>query len=105
VFEDAPLGLRQVLVGGWLALGLRLAPRPSPDHVLGWRIASTTPDTIVLELDSKLMSAQNVIEVDGTRVVWTTLVHYRNRLGAVMWSAAAPVHHLILPRLLGRAAA
>src|SRR2546423_15536390 len=53
IFEDASPALRRFIVVGWICgLGLRLGPRSSPDHVLGWAIASRSPDRIVLRVHS-----------------------------------------------------
>ncbi|MFC1410088.1 hypothetical protein ACEZCY_12535 [Streptacidiphilus sp. N1-12] len=58
-FEGAPAPLRPVLLLGWtLVLGLRLGPRPSPDHVLGWPIRDAGPDSVTLEADSRLLAAR-----------------------------------------------
>jgi hypothetical protein len=48
VFEDMPRPLRAFIVLGWVAiLRLRLGPRPSPSHMLGWSVLSTTPTTVL----------------------------------------------------------
>ncbi|MCA6091232.1 DUF2867 domain-containing protein [Streptomyces sp. SCA3-4] len=104
VFERAPTPLRQVLVAAWvLVLGLRLGPRPSPGHVLGWRVAVDGSGSVVLEAPSRLITARNVVVVEDAQVVWVTLVRYRGRVGRAVWAAATPVHHLVVPFLLRRA--
>lgn len=45
--EDTPTGRSVPAV--WRGLGLRLGPRPSPDHVQRWRIADQGHDWIRLE--------------------------------------------------------
>jgi len=58
VFESAPRKSRWFLLLGWRGvLGLRLGPRPSSDHVLGWRIVETSPEAVRLELRSAVMTA------------------------------------------------
>jgi hypothetical protein len=105
VFERPPLPVRAFLIFGWrIVLGLRLGPRRSVDHVLGWRIRSAQPDLLILEQDSRRITAQNVVQVDSTRIVWTTLVGYRNFVGRVVWALTAPFHIATIPRLLRRAA-
>ncbi|MCF3101293.1 DUF2867 domain-containing protein [Streptomyces roseoverticillatus] len=104
-FEGAPGALRRLLVTSWSGiLGLGLGPRPSPRHVLGWLVSESGPGSVTLEARSRLMTARNVIGVDGTKVVWTTLVRFEQRMGRLVWSAAAPVHHAVIPCLLTRAA-
>ncbi|MFD0023910.1 DUF2867 domain-containing protein [Streptomyces sp. NPDC058382] len=103
-FEGAPAPLRGMLVLGWrFALGLRLGPRPSPGHVLGWPVAETGPDAVALEARSGLITARNVVTVSATGVVWSTFVRYESRIARPVWAAIAPVHHLAIPYLLARA--
>ena len=105
VFEGAPLVLRWFLVLGWTTvLRLRLGPRSSPDHVLGWEIASATPDTLTLRARSTLVTAHKVLAVDNGRLTVTTLVRYERPLARLVWSAIAPIHHRIEPLLITRAA-
>ena len=104
VFEGAPRPLRLVLRFGWrVGLGLRLGPESGPEHVLGWRIASRTPDSVTLELRGGRITARNVARIDDGELSWTTSVRYESSLGRVLWSLAAPIHHLTMPYLLGRA--
>jgi hypothetical protein len=105
-FERAPAALRSFVVFGWrYGLGLRLGPRASGDHVLGWKIDSETPDALVLAVQSALLSARKVVRVEPARVVMTTFVRYERAPARALWSAVAPVHHRTEPYLLGRAAA
>lgn len=104
VFEGAPRLLRWVLLRGWgLGLGLRLGPRPSPGHVLGWAVSDAGPDTVILAAHSRLIDARNTVLVEDGRVVWVTLVRFERRAAAPLWAAAAPIHHLTVPYLLRRA--
>jgi hypothetical protein len=105
-FEGAPAALRTFVVVGWrYGLGFRLGPRGSAAHVLGWKIASSTPEVVVLTLQSPLVTAHKVVRVDAARVAMTTFVRYERAPARALWSAAAPVHHRTEPYLLGRAAA
>jgi hypothetical protein len=105
-FEDAPRALRAFLVAGWtVGLGLRLGPRTSPDHVLGWQIVTATTDLIVLSVQSALLgTAHIVLQVAGSRVVLASFVRYETRAARPVWSAVQPLHQRIVPYLLGRAA-
>jgi Protein of unknown function (DUF2867) len=104
--EGAPAALRAFVVVGWrYGLGFRLGPRASGDHVLGWRIASNMPDTIVLALQSPLVTARKVVRVETARVVMTTFVRYERPAGRALWCAVTPVHHRTEPYLLRRAIA
>ncbi|CAM5336085.1 hypothetical protein STENM327S_01425 [Streptomyces tendae] len=103
-FEDTPVLLRTLLRAGWSGvLGLRLGPRVSARHVIGWRTVENGPDRIAVEARAPSLTARNVVTVDDARLVWATYVNFRRRTGRVRWSLAAPVHHLVVPLLLGRA--
>lgn len=105
-FEEAPRALRTFIVTGWRAgLGLRLAPRPSPNHVLGWKIATSATDLVILSVQSPLLgTAHLVFEVEGSRVVLGSFVRYEKRGARIIWAATQPLHHQIVPYLLARAA-
>ena len=105
VFESAPRPVRWFLLLGWRwVLGLRLGPRSSSDHVLGWRIAETSPDAVRLELRSAFMTAQLILRVASSTAVLTTHVYYTRRLAHPLWAAVSLIHQQMIPYLLGRAA-
>jgi hypothetical protein len=105
VFEGAPLALRHFVVLGWIvALGVRLGPRPSSHHVLGWRIAHSTEETIVLEAPFRFGKACNVLRVESSRVVLVTFVRYEKPLARAVWSIAAVFHERVIPYLMSHAA-
>jgi hypothetical protein len=105
VFESAPRPVRWFLLLGWRGvLGLRLGPRPSSNHVLGWRIAETSPEAVRLELRSAFMTAQLILRVASSTAVLTTHVYYTRRLAHPLWTAAGLIHRQMIPYLLGRAA-
>jgi hypothetical protein len=104
-FEAAPWLLRLLLPLSWrLGLGLRLGPRSSPQHILGWRVVRTRPDAIILELDSRLITAHNVVVVADSRVRWAAFVRYERRGVRALWALAVPIHRLTLSYVLSRAA-
>ena len=103
-FEHAPVALRSAVLVGWRGvLGLRLGPRQSAAHVLGWTIVRQARDSIVLEARSPLLTARKVVRVESSRVVMTTFVRYERRAGRAVWAAVAPVHHRTEPWLLAHA--
>lgn len=105
VFEAPPAPLRWFLLVGWRGvLGLRLGPRPSPDHVLGWRIVSVGTDTARLELRSTSMTAQLELRLCGSTAVWNTQLRFKRRRARPLWTTVGVVHRHIVPRLLDRAA-
>jgi hypothetical protein len=89
---------------GWTrVLGLRLGPKLSPDHILGWTIAESDPESITLAARSRLITARNIVLVRADEVVWVTRVHFNRRAARPVWTAAAPLHHLTIPWFLLRA--
>ncbi|MFD4344985.1 DUF2867 domain-containing protein [Streptomyces coelicoflavus] len=103
-YEDVPVVLRELIRAGWAGvLGLRLGPRASRRHVVGWRVLETGPDRVALEARAPSLTVRNVVTVDDARLLWATYAHYERRAGRVLWFLAAPVHHLAVPLLLGRA--
>jgi hypothetical protein len=107
VFEAAPAAPRWCMVFGWKrVLGLRLGPRPSDDHVLGWAIAEghVVPGSTTLIAESRDLRACNTVTVEGCTVTWVTLVHSSSALARLLWALARPIHHLTIRFLLARAA-
>ncbi|AKZ56896.1 hypothetical protein SAM23877_3851 [Streptomyces ambofaciens ATCC 23877] len=103
-YEDVPAPLRELIRAGWAGvLGLRLGPRHSARHVAGWRTVESGPARLAVEARAPSLTVRNVVTADGARLVWATYVRYERRAGRALWSLAAPVHHLALPLLLGRA--
>jgi hypothetical protein len=105
VWEGAPAPLRWFMLAGWrLVLGLRLGPRHSPDHILGWRIVDRGPDGTACQLRSGFLHAHNVFcKADGT-FVWSTFVTYERPIGRVIWPPASLLHRLLVRIALRRAA-
>lgn len=105
-FEEAPRPLRWLMVVGWqLALGLRLGPRPSSHHVLGWQIVDRAPDAVTVQARSWLLAARLRFSVDGSSVSQSTFVRYEHRLAAVIWPPVSLLHRRIVPYNLRRAVA
>lgn len=105
MFEESPASLRRFVVAGWiLVLRLRLGPRRSPDHVLGWKVLSTTPDVAVIGVQGATLSAHHVMRIDGTTVVHVTFVRYDRPAGRILWAASAPIHVRVIPFLMNHAA-
>ena len=106
MFEEARPALRSFILTGWIGvLRLRLGPRPSPGHVLGWRIRSTTAGEIVIGVEGTLVSAHQVLRIGDGKVTHVTIVHFDRSLARVIWGMAAPIHVRTIPRLMRRASA
>lgn len=104
-WEGASAPVRWFMLAGWrLVLGLRLGPRSSPDHILGWSITHRSPDETVCQLRSPFLSASNIFRrVDG-RLVWSTHVTYDRPIARAIWPPASLLHRLIVRLALRRAA-
>ena len=101
-WEEAPLPVRLFLRVGWYCLGLRA--QSGPERILGWTVAESAPDRIVLEIPSRIMTTRNVVQLDQSRVRWTTNVDFIRPPARLLWSVAVPFHHRIIPAQLSRAA-
>jgi hypothetical protein len=103
-FEGAPPPVRWFLVFGFkFVLGLELQSGRSPDHVLGWQMSEEAPDTVILRASSCLIDGCNIATEQGSSVLWTTLVRYKNGLARLLWRTVEPVHAIILPYILTHA--
>ena len=58
------------------------------------------PGSVALEVRSSSLTARKVLKVDAHGLTLTTYVWYEGTRGRVLWSAIAPVHHLIEPLLV-----
>ena len=103
-WEDAPTIIRWFLTLGWrFVLGLRLAPGRSPTNVLGWRITDDHPDTLTLQARSALITGHNVVVVQESTLLWTTLVRYEQPIARPIWRLVELVHRIVLPYTLTHA--
>ena len=87
----------------WRVLGLRLGPRPSPDHVQGWRIAARGDDWIRLETESWFMTAQAVVHVADGTVSLSLFVRYDQPVAAVLWPPVSVMHRRVVPVMIRQA--
>jgi len=106
MLEGAPRLLRSVILFGWIAgLGFRMGPRPSPDHVLGWKILDRSPELIVLSVEARVVgTSQFLLRVEDSKVVLVNLVQYERPWARAVWTMVKPVHQRVVPYLLGHAA-
>jgi hypothetical protein len=105
VFEGAQGAMRRFLRLGWRALLVQLGPLDSPGHVLGWPVASVTDRSAVLASRSRLgLDVRLVFQRTDDQVAFATFIRYTGRCGAVTWAPVAPLHRLLVRRLLRGAA-
>lgn len=103
-WEDGPRHLRVVLPLAWrYGLGLRLGSTSDADRILGWHVSASSPTSVTVTADSRVLSAENVVTLDRTSLRWRTAVDYKNVLGRMVWSPTSVVHQWLVPRSLRRA--
>ena len=87
-------------------LRFRLGALSSPDHVIGWTIVHSDPDAIALTTNGPLMRGELTLRrEDGQRATLTTRVHYHRKVAArTVWAMVGPLHRVVAPRLMDRAA-
>ena len=103
--EGAPRAIRWLI---WNVhrriLGFELAPLGSPDHILGWRIMSSTQDEIRLETRSGLYHGVLIARrADPHTARLVTSLTYDGRASRAVWTIVGPLHRLLAPLLLQRA--
>jgi hypothetical protein len=93
------------MVAGWrFVLGLRLGPRPSQDHILGWQIVERDPDRTVCQLHSILLTARNTFRKADGRFTWSTFVTYERPIARIIWPPVSVVHRILVRVSLRKAA-
>ncbi|MDM4138632.1 MULTISPECIES: DUF2867 domain-containing protein [Mycobacterium] len=87
-------------------LRLRLGPHSSAEHIIGWTIARSDRDELVLTARGPLMLGELTLRrQDGPRASLTTRVQYcRKTAGRTVWAFVGPLHRAVAPRLMKRAA-
>jgi hypothetical protein len=101
VLEQTPVGRSAPRL--WRALGLRLGPRSSPDHVQGWRIADRGDGWIRLEASSWFMTAHAVVHVEEGRVAVALFLRYEHAVAALIWPPVSLMHRRAVPVMLRQA--
>ena len=104
LFEGRAAPLRWFLLFGWrVALGLKLGPTGSTEHVLGWKVAYKDPDRIRLEQQSGILRAALVTHIHAEQLTQVTFVRYQSFIGRLIWPPVALLHRRIVPHLLAQA--
>jgi hypothetical protein len=105
-FEGLPTASRRAaLLIHRRILGFSLGPWDSPDHVFGWRIATSEAELLHLETRSRLLSGHMVWRLHDARLVMTTFLRYEMRMtAAAVWAVLGNIHRGGSPGLLQLAA-
>ena len=105
VIDDAPPRVRARLYTGWLSLGLRLGPPWSSHRVLGWRVARSEPDWLLLEASSWLgLRGELLFRSEPDGLLFATLIQLTNPVARSVWARVTDTHQQVVRSLLRHAA-
>src|SRR6476646_3182690 len=105
VIDDAPQRVRARLYAGWLSLGLRLGPPWSSRRVLGWRVARSEPDWMVLTARSWLgLRGELLFRSQPDGLLFATLIQLSNPVARSVWARVTDTHQQVVRSLLRHAA-
>lgn len=105
VIDDAPARVRARLYTGWLSLGLRLGPPWSSHRVLGWRVACSEPDWLLLSARSWLgLRGELLFRSEADGLLFATLIQLTNPIGRSVWARVTDTHQQVVRSLLTHAA-
>jgi hypothetical protein len=105
VIDDAPPRVRARLYTGWLSLGLRLGPPWSSHRVLGWRVARSEPDWLLLKASSWLgLRGELLFRSEPDGLLFTTLIQLTNPVARCVWARVTDTHQQVVRSLLRHAA-
>ncbi len=79
-----------------VALGLRLELRPSPDHLIGWKIAERGENHVRIEAASWFLTGHVVVRVARrSTVLHATFVRYDRPPAALVWPPVSLIHRQV----------
>jgi len=81
-------------------LRLRLSRKATTDTVAGWPVTGRGDGWIRLETASWFLGATVIVRTATGQVSLTTLVHYRQFMGRLVWPPISALHRRLVPRLL-----
>jgi hypothetical protein len=76
-------------------LGLRLQLRPSPDRLLGWKIADRGENWMRIEAASWFLTGHVVMHVDENQMSFASFIRYDRRLAALVWPPISLIHRQV----------
>jgi hypothetical protein len=76
-------------------LGLRLKLRPSPDRLLGWKIADRGEHWIRIEAASWFLTGHVVMHIDEGKISFASFIRYDRRLAAYVWPPISLIHRQV----------
>jgi hypothetical protein len=76
-------------------LGLRLKLRPSPDRLLGWKIADRGENWMRIEAASWFLTGHVVMHIDDGRMSFASFIRYDRRPAAFIWPPVSLIHRQV----------
>lgn len=76
-------------------LGLRLHLRPSPDHLLGWKIAARGENWMRIEAASWFLTGHVVMHVDEGHLSFASFIRYDRWPAAFVWPPVSLIHRQV----------
>ncbi|HEY1689491.1 MAG TPA: hypothetical protein VGF95_11590 [Solirubrobacteraceae bacterium] len=76
-------------------LGLRLKLRPSPDHLLGWKVADRSDNWVRIEAASWFLTGHVVMHLDEKQVSFASFIRYDRWPAAVVWPPISLIHRQV----------
>ncbi len=76
-------------------LGLRLKLRPSPDYLLGWRIADRGENWMRIEAASWFLTGHVVMQIDERQLSFASFIRYDRRLAEFVWPPISLIHRQV----------
>jgi hypothetical protein len=103
--DDAPARVRARLYTGWLSLGLRLGPPWSSHRVLGWRVARSESDWLLLSARSWLgLRGELLFRSEADGLLFATMIQLTNPIARSVWARVTDTHQQVVRSLLTHAA-
>ncbi len=101
-FEEAPPVARGVILVAWRALGFRLGPRRSAQHVFGWGILQSEPGLLEIGTAGPRATSRIVVRDRNGEVVITTFLVWTSPAIRLVWAVLSPVHRRMARYLIDR---
>lgn len=76
-------------------LGLRLKLRPSPDRLLGWKIAERGENWMRIEAASWLLTGHVVMHLDEGQMSLASFIRYDRRPARLIWPPVSLIHRQV----------
>lgn len=87
-----------------VALGLRLELKPSPDHIIGWKITERGEKHIRIEATSWFLTGHVIVHVDHDQLSFASFVRYDRKPAAIIWPPISLIHRQVVLAVVRSAA-